>query len=94
MIEQKSFDWLMLLDRLESVVPDGIAITAIEPSIKDGGLKLGGVAKGFGNIRKLVENLEDSKFFTDVYLVNQSEMQVSQAEKGLAFNISCKVAYK
>ncbi|HEX9023074.1 MAG TPA: PilN domain-containing protein [Geobacteraceae bacterium] len=93
-IEQKTFDWLMLFDRLEGVVPDGIAISSIEPSAKDGGLRLSGVAKGFGNLRNFVENLEGSKFFTDVYLVSQSELQVSPAEKGLSFNITCKAAYK
>lgn len=93
-IEQKTFDWLMLFERLESVVPEGVAIIAIEPSPKDGRLKLGAVAKGFGNLRKFVENLEDSKFFTDVYLVNQSDLQVSQTEKGIGFHIACKAAYK
>ncbi len=93
-IEQKTFDWLMLFDRLENVVPDGIALSAIEPDPKDRGLKIGGMAKGFGNIRKFMENLEDSKFFTDVYLVSQSAMQVSQSENGMSFQITCKAAYK
>ena len=93
-IEQKSFDWLTLLDRLEEVVPDGIAITAIEPAPREGDLKLVGIANGFANIRKLMENLESSKFFTEVYLVSQTDMQVSQTEKGTAFQIICKVGYK
>ncbi len=93
-IEKKTFDWLTLFDRLENVVPDGIALSAIEPDPKDMGLKIGGLAKGFGNIRKFMENLEDSKFFTDVYLVSQSAMQVSQNEKGMSFQITCKAAYK
>ncbi|HTP64008.1 MAG TPA: PilN domain-containing protein [Geobacteraceae bacterium] len=93
-IERKSFDWLTLFDRLESVVPDGIVITALDPSAKDGGMKLNGMAKGFGNLRKLVENLEDSKFFGDVYLVSHAETQVAQSEKGIGFQITCRTVYK
>jgi type IV pilus assembly protein PilN len=94
LIEQKTFNWLMLLDKLESIVPDGIAIAAIEPSLKDDGLKLAGMAKNFGNLRKFMENLEESKYFTDIYLVGQSDTQVSPSQKGIGFNITCKAKYK
>jgi type IV pilus assembly protein PilN len=94
LIEQKTFNWLMLLDKLESVVPDGIAIASIEPSPKDEGLKLAGVAKNFGSLKKFMENLEESKYFTDIYLVSQADMQVSPDQKGLGFNITCKAKYK
>jgi type IV pilus assembly protein PilN len=92
-IEEKTFDWLMLLDRLEAVVPEGIALVSIEPS-KDGGLKLAGIAKNFGNLRKYMENLEDSRYFTDVYLVGQSDSQQSDGRRGISFNITCKAIYK
>jgi type IV pilus assembly protein PilN len=94
LIEQKTFNWLMLFDKLESIVPDGVAIDAIEPSPKDNGLKLDGMAKGFGNLREFMENLEDSKYFTDIYLVSQSDTQISQNQKGISFNITCKAKYK
>jgi type IV pilus assembly protein PilN len=93
-IGQKTLNWLMLFDKLESVVPDGVAITAIEPSPKDEGLKLDGMAKDFGGLRKFMENLEDSKFFTDIYLVSQSDTQVSADQKGISFHITCKAKYK
>lgn len=94
LIEQKTFDWLSLLDKLENVVPDGITITSIEPSPKDEGLKLAGMAKNFGNLKKFMENLEDSQYFTDVYLVGQSDAQVTPDQKGIAFNITCKAKYR
>jgi type IV pilus assembly protein PilN len=93
-IERKTFDWLMLFDRLESVVPDGIAISSIEPSPKDNALKLAGMAKSFGNLRKFVENLEESQFFTEVYLVSQSDAQGPEGRNATAFNITCKAAYR
>jgi len=94
LIEQKTFNWLMLLDKLEGVVPDGIAIASIEPSPKDDGLKLAGMAKNFGNLKKFMENLEESKYFTDTYLVGQSDTQVSPSQKGIGFNITCKAKFK
>jgi type IV pilus assembly protein PilN len=93
-IERKTFDWLMLFDRLESIVPDGIAISSIEPSPKDDSLKLSGVAKSFGNLRKFVENLEDSQFFTEVYLVSQSDAQGPAGRSATTFNITCKATYR
>ena len=93
-IERKTFDWLMLFNRLESVVPEGIAISSIEPSPKDKGLRLAGVAKNFGNLRKFVENLEESKFFTEIYLVSQSDAQGLDGQKATGFNITCKATYR
>jgi type IV pilus assembly protein PilN len=93
-IEQKTFDWLMLFDRLESVVPEGIAIASIEPSPKDNGLRLAGMAKNFGNLRKFVENLEESKFFTEVYLVSHSSSQGPEGRNITGFNITCKATYR
>jgi len=94
LIEQKTFNWLMLLDKLEELVPDGIAISAIEPSPKDEGLKLDGMAKNFGNLKKFMENLEESKYFTDSYLLGQSDVQMPPNQKGIGFHITCKAKYK
>jgi len=93
-IEKKSFDWLTLFDKLESVVPEGIAIASIEPSPKDNGLKLAGMAKNFGNLRKFMENLEESKLFTEVYLVSQSNIQGQDGRNGTGFSITCKAMYR
>jgi len=89
-IEQKSYDWLQFLDRLEGVVPDRVSVSSVEPSPKSGELKLTGIALNFGALRKFVENLEGSGFFTDVYLVSQSDSQGPEGEKGIGFTISCR----
>jgi type IV pilus assembly protein PilN len=94
LIEQKTFNWLMLLDKLEGIVPDGVAIVSIEPSPKDEGLKLEGIAKNFGNLRKFMENLEDSKYFTDIYLLGQADTLVLPGQTGIGFHITCKAKFK
>lgn len=117
-IEQKTFNWLLLLDNLESVVPDGVALTSVEPGkrseggqqkskpeehpasapgaleSKGDGVKLSGVARNFTAVRAFMENLENSKFFTEVYLVSQSVFQGAEKQKGITFSISCKANYK
>jgi type IV pilus assembly protein PilN len=90
-IAKKTFNWLLLLDKLEGTVPDGVSLDSIDPDPKGAGLKLAGVARGFGNVRKFLENLEDSKFFTEIYLVSQS---IGTNQKGIGFNITCKANYK
>jgi type IV pilus assembly protein PilN len=89
-IQRKSFNWIGFLDWLEVVVPDGVMVTSLEPSLKDGKLKVSGVAKNFQILRKFLENLEDSKFFTDIYLLSQSEAKVDETQKGVSFSVSCK----
>lgn len=93
-IEKKSFNWVDLLDKLETVMPEGVALSAIEPDPKKQLLKLSGVATNFNNVRQLFENLEASNFFTNVFLENQAEIKVGQSQKGISFAITCKVDYK
>ena len=93
-IQRKSFNWLGFLDWLELVVPDGVMVTSLEPSLKEGKLTISGVAKNFSAMRKFLENLEDSKFFTDIYLLTQSEVKVDETQKGVSFSVSCKADVK
>jgi len=93
-IEKKTFNWLELLDKLEGVVPDGIALASIEPSPKESVLKLAGTGKSFGNLRKFLENLEDSKYFTEIYLVSHAETKVSDSQTGISFTITAKAQYR
>jgi len=93
-IQRKSFNWLGLLDWLEVVVPDGVMVTSLEPSLKEGKLKVSGVARNFQAMRKFLENLEDSKFFTDIYLLSQSEIKVDEVQKGISFSVVCTADVK
>ncbi len=92
-IARKSYNWLLLLDRLEIVVPDGIAMTSIQPDT-GGGVRLTGVGKSFAALRHLVERLEETNYFSDVYLLSNTESKVGTSQKGMSFSISCKVSGK
>jgi type IV pilus assembly protein PilN len=91
-IEKKTFNWLSLLDRLESVVPEGVSLSAVEPGVKDKSLKLSGTALHFKNLRQFMENLEASVFFPNVFLLDQGEDKTSGPQKGTTFNITCRYA--
>ncbi len=90
-IEKKIYNWVDLLDKLEQIVPDGISITSIDPDTKSHELKLAGIARSFNNLRIFIEHLEDSRSFTDVYLMSQAESKVGDTVQGINFTLTCKV---
>ena len=90
-IDKKRYNWLALLDKLEQVVPEGVAISSVEPDPATHGMKLPGVAKNFGRLRAFMEKLEESKSFTDVYLSSQAETTLEDKTKGITFTLTCKV---
>ena len=93
LIEKKSVDWLKLLDSLEQVVPAGVMLHQIDPPQRDQVLQISGSARNFGNLRALLENMEESKNFSEVYLLSQSETKVGLTQQGINFSINCKIAY-
>lgn len=92
-IQQKTYDWLWLLDRLEEVVPDGVSLNSVEPVLKDGALKISGAGRGFGNLRQFLENLDGSAVFSDVFLVNQAVLSHKEDSTAVSFSITAKVKY-
>ena len=93
-IEKKMYNWLSLFERLEQVVPDGVAISSIEPDPKSQELKLAGIARSFKNLRIFLEHLEDSKYFSDVYLISQGDAKLGDNTQGISFNLTCRVTDK
>jgi type IV pilus assembly protein PilN len=90
-INKKAFSWLSLIDRLEAVTPDGIAFTIIEPDPKKQSLKLAGSTLSFSRLRQLLENMEQTPGFSDIYLVSQNQTSVGEKQKGISFTITCQV---
>jgi type IV pilus assembly protein PilN len=90
-IYRKTFSWIGLLEKFENVVPDGIALTHIEPDSKGKALKLAGTTASFARLRQLLENMESSKDFSDIYLLTQADAKVGETQKGISFSITCQV---
>ena len=89
-IYKRSYDWLQLFDNLEQLVPDGVSVRGIEPFDKGESIKIAATGRNFNAVRKLVENLEFSKTFTDVNLVEQSVVKEGSATKVMNFTVTCK----
>lgn len=94
LIDRKTVNWIALLDKLEEVVPAGVALTQVEPLLKEQSLRIGGTARNFMALRVLLENMEQSPNFTEVYLMSQNDVKVGKNEEGLGFSISSKVSYR
>lgn len=92
-LKKRGLNWLFLLDRLEAVVPDGVALSSIEPKLKEGTLTLSGTAREFRNLRVLVENLEGEPRIADVFLQSQSEIKEGAGQRGVGFTVTCKVDF-
>jgi type IV pilus assembly protein PilN len=81
--------WLALLNDLEMVTPDGVAIKNINRG-KDGEIKISGTARNFKLVRAFMENASDSKKFRDIYLVSQGSAKLGKKQTGTSFTINCK----
>jgi type IV pilus assembly protein PilN len=92
-INRKGTAWINLLDVVESVTPEGIALAALTPGKKPGELKLDGRARSFATVRQYLEKLEGSKSFSDVLLLSHQELQFGEKGRGVQFSISCKVQF-
>ena len=74
LVDKRAFSWTRLLGRLESVLPDGVRIVAIDPSVKKGQMRveLSAVCRTAQDSLTLVKVLEASDEFEDVYPVSDA----------------------
>jgi type IV pilus assembly protein PilN len=93
-IDRKTLNWVGLLDRLEAILPEGVAVTSLEPDTSKQALKISLVARNFPLLRRSLESFEESRFFTDVFLLSQNEVMFSATQKGVGFTVSCRVDYR
>jgi type IV pilus assembly protein PilN len=95
-LAQDSFRWTALLNRLEEVVPETVAISGIVPDYKEKSLKLTGLTRGVGDLQQLFYNLIASTYFSDVYLLQQSSLKEagqSDAAGAISFSIVVRGAF-
>jgi len=93
-IERKSFSWLELLDQLENVTPAGIALVSLTPDKKNTGLQIEGRAKNFDTMKSYLENLENSKVFTNILLLSHHDLAVGEKTRGVQFTLSCQAVMR
>lgn len=87
-MEQRSFSWIGALDNLEKAIPPNVSLVSIQPSFKEGGVKLSGYAKDFSALSRFIDNLERLKVYKRVLLMSQSTREVEEGKEAVGFNIS------
>jgi type IV pilus assembly protein PilN len=92
-IDRKTVNWLRLLDSLEEVVPNGVALNLIAPGAERA-VSIGGSARNFTALRTLLENMERSKNFSEVYLISQAQQKAGLTQEGISFTVTCRIPLK
>jgi Tfp pilus assembly protein PilN len=75
LVDRRAFSWTLLFAHLESVLPDGVHLTSIIPTVKKGEvlLDVAAVARTPEDAREFVRRLEGREEFDDVYLREEGD---------------------
>jgi len=96
-LKQNDFKWTSLLNRLETLAIEGIRVNTIEPDYAEGSLSLNALARDDQTFRDLLDRLLAAEEFSDVYLLEQSQVQVkdanNQERSAISFRIELKGAF-
>jgi Tfp pilus assembly protein PilN len=77
LVDRRTFSWTKLLSRLETVIPEGVRITAINPHVEKGRIKLEltAEAQSYEEGLALLQRLQTRAAFRDVSPVSASEKE-------------------
>ena len=75
LVDRRAFSWTLLFAHLESVLPDGVHLTSIIPTVKKGEVLLDvtAIARSPEDAREFVRRLEGREEFDDVYLREEGD---------------------
>ncbi|OGT98898.1 MAG: hypothetical protein A2079_00245 [Geobacteraceae bacterium GWC2_48_7] len=90
-IERKTFNWLNILDQLELVTPEGVALSSLTPDSASGELKIEGRSRNFAQVTSYLEKLEESGKFRETLLLSHRELALGERIRGVEFTISCRM---
>lgn len=87
-MEDKGFSWIGALDNIENALPSNLSLSSIQPSFKEGGIKLSGQARDFAALSRFIDNLEGLKVYKRVFLISHSVKETDEGKRAVVFNIS------
>ncbi len=88
LIEQKSFSWSELFYCLEKATPKGVSIENIKPNYDAKKVTIKGVARRLKDITKFVDNLKDTAYLKNGFLVSEQESLNKKKQRVLSFEIA------
>lgn len=74
-LARDTFRWTDLLDRLEGLLPAGVALRSIQPDFNAGSLRISGLTRNLDKLQEFLDNLLQSKDFSGVYLLKQAQVK-------------------
>lgn len=93
LIEADQFRWSVLLDKLEKLLPEGVAIRNLDPDFKEHSLKISAVARDTAAMTALLDALLSSADMRKVQLTEQSWTTTAGSEAILSFSIEIQEAF-
>ena len=90
-LQRDSFRWSGFLDQMETVVPRQVRILRINPNYIERSVSLSGQAKNLNSLKSLIDNIIDSKHYSQVLLERQSSESQS---KMISFSIRLEGAFR
>ena len=88
------FQCSLLLDKLEAEIPNNLFLNKLDVDLKnedDKKLKIDGYTQSFADIVLFVNNLENSDFFRNPFLLTQNEEKTLEGKKQLRFSITTDI---
>lgn len=94
-LRQDTFQWSVLLDRLEQTLVEGVALESVGPEPRDGSVKLVGRALKIENLRDYLGGLSRSEWFSQAFLLEQTTTEAKGAGETsfIRFVIEVKEAF-
>ncbi|PLX89223.1 MAG: hypothetical protein C0618_01550 [Desulfuromonas sp.] len=76
LIDQDSFHWTALFDRMENLLPDGVSLRGFRPNYKERSLDITGVAKDLNSLQTFLDQLLTDDTIETAFLQQQAETKV------------------
>ena len=92
LLEEDNFRWTTLLDQLEEVLPVGVRLISISPSFKGGAVNITGTVRDIAVLRKVLDRLLASTYFSDVRLARQ--MRIDKQDSVMAVGFDLKLVWE
>jgi hypothetical protein len=74
LIDQRTFSWTELFNRIESTLPSGVMLRAVQPNAKDGRIlvTLGVIGRRVDDIDQFMERLEQTGAFSELLATSET----------------------